>query len=151
MLAKASPRPRRAIAIHYMTGEARFVAGGQHVMKQFVELEDGIDGLVHISDMSWTRRVGHPSEILKKGEKVEVKVLNIDKGERRISLGLKQTQENPWPTIESKYPAGTEVEGKVVRVIDRGVVVDLGEDLEGFVSAVMEQAEASFRDWPLAA
>ena len=99
----------------------------------FVELEEGIDGLVHISDMSWTKRVNHPSEVVKKGDEVAVQVLNIDKGERRISLGLKQSQENPWPTIESKYPAGTEVEGKVVRVIDRGVVVDLGEDLEGFV------------------
>jgi small subunit ribosomal protein S1 len=99
----------------------------------FVELEEGIDGLVHISDMSWTKRINHPSEVLKKGDGVEVEVLNIDKDGRRISLGLKQTQENPWPKLEEKYAPGTEVEGKVVRVIDRGVVVDLGADVEGFV------------------
>jgi len=99
----------------------------------FVELEEGIDGLVHISDMSWTRRVNHPSEVLKKSDVIEVEVLNIDKDNRRISLGLKQTQENPWPRLSETYAPGTAVEGKVVRVIDRGVVVDLGNDVEGFV------------------
>jgi small subunit ribosomal protein S1 len=99
----------------------------------FVELEEGIDGLVHISDMSWTRRINHPSEVVKKGDDVEVEVLNIDKGGRRISLGLKQTQENPWPSLEQKYASGTLVDGRVVRLIDRGVVVDLGDDVEGFV------------------
>ncbi len=99
----------------------------------FVELEEGIDGLVHISDMSWTRRINHPSEVVKKGDDVEVEVLNIDKDGRRISLGLKQTQQNPWPMLEQQYAPGTLVEGKVVRTIDRGVVVDLGDDVEGFV------------------
>jgi len=99
----------------------------------FVELEEGIDGLVHISDMSWTRRINHPSEVLKKGDTIEVEVLNIDKDGRRISLGLKQTQENPWPKLEQKFASGTQVEGSVVRIIDRGVVVDLGDDVEGFV------------------
>jgi small subunit ribosomal protein S1 len=99
----------------------------------FVELEEGIDGLVHISDMSWTRRVNHPSEVLKKSDVIEVEVLNIDKDNRRISLGLKQTQENPWPRLAETYAPGSPVEGKVVRVIDRGVVVDLGNDVEGFV------------------
>ena len=99
----------------------------------FVELEEGIDGLVHISDMSWTRRVNHPSEVVKKGDDVQVEVLNIDKEGRRISLGLKQTQINPWPMLEQKYAPGSMVEGKVVRTIDRGVVVDLGDDVEGFV------------------
>ncbi len=99
----------------------------------FVELEEGIDGLVHISDMSWTRRVNHPSEVVKKGDEVQVEVLNIDKDGRRISLGLKQTQNNPWPKLEQQYAAGTLVEGNVVRLIDRGVVVDLGDNVEGFV------------------
>jgi small subunit ribosomal protein S1 len=99
----------------------------------FVELEEGIDGLVHISDMSWTRRINHPSEILKKGQEVDVEVLSIDKVERRISLGLKQTQDNPWPAIEQRYKTGTQIRGTVVRLIDRGVVVDLGDDVEGFV------------------
>jgi small subunit ribosomal protein S1 len=99
----------------------------------FVELEEGIDGLVHISDMSWTRRVNHPSEIVKKGDDVDVEILNIDKDGRRISLGLKQTQQNPWPQIEQRFASGTEIDGAVTRLIDRGVVVDLGDDIEGFV------------------
>jgi small subunit ribosomal protein S1 len=99
----------------------------------FVELEEGIDGLVHISDMSWTRRINHPSEVLKKGDEIEVEVLNIDKDGRRISLGLKQTQENPWPKLQEAYAVGTMVTGKVVRIIERGAVVDLGNDVEGFV------------------
>jgi small subunit ribosomal protein S1 len=101
----------------------------------FVELEDGIDGLVHISDMSWTRRVGHPSEVLKKGEKVDVKVLNIDKDSRRISLGLKQVTEDPWPQIQDRYPIGMTVKGRVIRVIDRGAIVLVDREVEGFVPA----------------
>ncbi|MDM7914113.1 MAG: 30S ribosomal protein S1 [Candidatus Eisenbacteria bacterium] len=101
----------------------------------FVELEDGIDGLVHISDMSWTRRIGHPSEILKKGEKVDVKVLNIDKEARRISLGLKQVTDDPWPEIQDRYPIGTTVNARVVKVIDRGAIVLVDNEVEGFVPA----------------
>ncbi len=101
----------------------------------FVELEDGIDGLVHISDMSWTRRVGHPSEVLKKGEKVDVKVLNIDKENRRISLGLKQVTDDPWPEIMDRYPIGMTVHGRVLRVIDGGAIVLVDREIEGFVPA----------------
>jgi len=99
----------------------------------FVEIEEGIDGLVHISDMSWTRRVRHPGEVLKKGDKVEVMVLKIDTAARRISLGLKQTQEDPWDRLAVEYAVGTEAEGQVTRLLDKGVVVDLGNDVEGFV------------------
>jgi small subunit ribosomal protein S1 len=99
----------------------------------FVEIEEGIDGLVHISDMSWTRRVVHPSEVLKKGDKVDVVVLSIDKDARRISLGLKQVSEDPWPTLAEKYIPDLIVRGKVVRLLDRGVIVDLEEGLEGFI------------------
>lgn len=99
----------------------------------FVELEEGIDGLVHISDMSWTRRVQHPSEIMKKGDRVEVKVIRIDHENRRISLGYKQLQADPWPEIAKKFAAGTECLGTITRVMDRGVVVDLDGDVEGFV------------------
>ncbi len=99
----------------------------------FVEIEEGIDGLVHISDMSWTRRVVHPSEVLKKGDKVDVVVLSIDKDARRISLGLKQVSEDPWPTLAEKYIPDLIVKGKVVRLLDRGVIVDLEEGLEGFI------------------
>src|SRR2546427_5481580 len=99
----------------------------------FVEIEEGIDGLVHISDMSWTRRVVHPSEVLKKGDKVDVVVLSIDKDARRISLGLKQVSDDPWPTLAEKYIPDLIVKGKVVRLLDRGVIVDLEEGLEGFI------------------
>ncbi len=101
----------------------------------FVELEDGIDGLVHISDMSWTRRVGHPSEVLKKGEKIDVKVLNIDKDSRRISLGLKQVTDDPWPEIQDRYPAAMVVKATVLKVIDRGAIVLVDGEIEGFVPA----------------
>ena len=99
----------------------------------FVEIEEGIDGLVHISDMSWTKRVRHPSEVLKKGDKVDVMVLKIDTASRRISLGLKQTELDPWDRLAVEFAVGTEAEGTVVRLLDRGVVVDLGRDVEGFV------------------
>lgn len=99
----------------------------------FVEVEPGIDGLVHISDMSWTRRVQHPSEIVRKGAEVEVVVLNIDPDQKRISLGLKQTEEDPWYDLVQKYVPGTEWSGSVVRLLDKGVVVDLGQEVEGFV------------------
>jgi len=99
----------------------------------FVEIEPGIDGLIHISDMSWTKRVQHPSEVVKKGDAVDVVILNIDSENKRISLGLKQAEEDPWLRIGETYPVGTELPGSVVRLMDKGVVVDLGNDIEGFV------------------
>ncbi|MFO0271278.1 MAG: 30S ribosomal protein S1 [Gemmatimonadota bacterium] len=99
----------------------------------FVEIEPGIDGLVHISDMSWTKRVQHPSEVVKKGDAVNVVILNIDSENKRISLGLKQATEDPWLKIGESYPVGTELRGTVARLMEKGVVVDMGNDLEGFV------------------
>lgn len=99
----------------------------------FVEIEEGIDGLVHISDMSWTRRVRHPSDVVKKGEQVDVVVLNIDKKRRRISLGHKQTKENPWSELAVQYAVGKTTEGRISRLLERGVVVDLEGDVEGFI------------------
>ncbi len=99
----------------------------------FVEIEPGIDGLIHISDMSWTKRVQHPSEVVKKGDAVDVVILNIDADNKRISLGLKQAVEDPWLKIGETYPVGTDLPGKVVRLMDKGVVVDIGNDIEGFV------------------
>ncbi|MSR01945.1 MAG: 30S ribosomal protein S1 [Gemmatimonadetes bacterium] len=98
----------------------------------FVEIEVGIDGLIHISDMSWTKRVQHPSEVVKKGDAVDVVVLNIDAENKRISLGLKQAEEDPWLKISENLPVGTMIRGRIVRMMDKGVVVDLGNDLEGF-------------------
>ena len=99
----------------------------------FVEIEPGIDGLIHISDMSWTKRVQHPSEVVKKGDAVDVVILNIDADNKRISLGLKQAEEDPWLRIGETYPVGRELKGHVVRLMDKGVVVDIGNDIEGFV------------------
>jgi small subunit ribosomal protein S1 len=99
----------------------------------FVEIEPGIDGLIHISDMSWTKRVQHPSEVVKKGDAVDVVILNIDSENKRISLGLKQAEEDPWLRIGENYPVGTEMRSTVVRLMDKGVVVDIGNDIEGFV------------------
>ncbi len=101
----------------------------------FVELEEGIDGLVHISDMSWTKRIQHPSEMMKKGDKVDVKVLKIDHDNRRISLGYKQLMDDPWPEIAKRFTLGAECLGTITLVLDRGVVVDLGDSIEGFVPA----------------
>ncbi len=98
----------------------------------FVEIEPGIDGLIHISDMSWTKRVQHPSEVVKKGDAVDVIILNIDPDNKRISLGLKQATEDPWLTIGEKLPVGTEMRAMVLRPVDKGIVVDLGDDIEGF-------------------
>jgi len=99
----------------------------------FIEIEEGIDGLIHISDMSWTKRIMHPSEALHKNEEVEVVVLNIDAENRRVSLGLKQVERDPWPDLEGRYSPGRETEGRIVRMTDRGVTVKLPDDVEGFV------------------
>ncbi len=100
----------------------------------FVELEEGIDGLIHISDMSWTKRVRHPSEVLKKGDKVEAIVLHVDKANHRISLGLKQIQQDPWQSaVPEKYRVGMDVKGKVVRITDFGAFVELEDGVEGLL------------------
>ena len=99
----------------------------------FVEIEEGIDGLVHISDMSWTRRIRQASEMFKKGDTIPVVVTDIDKKRRRISLSHKAAFDNPWPKLSEMYAVGTEVHGAVSRVLERGVVVSLDSDVDGFV------------------
>jgi len=99
----------------------------------FVEIEPGIDGLVHISDMSWTKRIQHPSEVVKKGDDVDVMILGVDADNKRISLGIKQTQDDPWGDIAQQFTSGMEVNGTISRLQDKGVAVDLGDDVEGFV------------------
>jgi len=101
----------------------------------FVELEPGVDGLVHISDLSWTKKIRHPGEVVKKGESLEVVVLGVDVDSRKISLGHKQIIENPWDTFETKYTTGTITEGKVVRIIEKGLIAELPDDVDGFVPA----------------
>jgi small subunit ribosomal protein S1 len=99
----------------------------------FVELEQGVDGLVHISDLSWTKKVRHPGEMVKKGDELEVVILGVDVDQRRISLGHKQIEDNPWDRFGDNYRVGTEVEGKIVRIIEKGVIVELPLGVDGFV------------------
>jgi small subunit ribosomal protein S1 len=99
----------------------------------FVEIEEGIDGLLHISDMSWAKRVRHPSEMVNKGDEIEIVVLDISQEKKRISLGMKQLSENPWDSLAEEFSVDTIVEGTVTRLLDRGAVVELREDVEGFV------------------
>ena len=98
----------------------------------FVEIEEGIDGLLHVSDMSWTRKIGHPSEVVEKGQEIECKVISVDQERRRIALGLKQMDEDPWATdIPSRYQPGQLVTGKVTKITNFGVFVGLEDGLEG--------------------
>ncbi len=109
----------------------------------FVELEEGVDGLIHASDMSWTKRVSNPSEVLKKGQKIEAIVLNIDSENRKISLGIKQLTEDPWPEIIKKYPTGTQIEGKIIKITNFGVFVEFDEGLEGLLHVSEIEGDAS--------
>lgn len=99
----------------------------------FVELEPGVEGLVHVSEMSWSKRLKHPKHVVKKGDEVEVQVLGIDPDERRISLGMKQLQPNPWDTIGERYAVGTKIEGKVRNLTDFGAFVEVEEGIDGLV------------------
>lgn len=100
----------------------------------FIEIEDGIDGLLHISDMSWSKKVAHPSEIVKKSDKIETIVLSVDKEKKRVSLGIKQLKDDPWKKeIPEKYSVGDVVRGKVTKIADFGAFIDLGDGLEGLL------------------
>ncbi len=99
----------------------------------FVELEPGIEGLVHVSEMSWTKRINHPSEVVKVGEQVEVMVLNVDMNRRRISLGMKQCQPNPWDLLEERYPVGAVVRGRIRNITDFGIFVGVDEGIDGLI------------------
>lgn len=100
----------------------------------FIEIEEGIDGLLHVSDMSWTRKISHPSEVVEKGQEVECKVLSVDQDRRRIALGLKQMDEDPWATdIPNRYQQGQLVKGKVTKITNFGVFVGLEDGLEGLL------------------
>jgi small subunit ribosomal protein S1 len=126
--------PWLALPVKYPTGtKVKGIVRNLTSFGAFVEIEPGIDGLIHISDMSWTKRIQHPSEVLRKGEEVEVMVLGVDAENKRISLGLKQMQDDPWYSLVEQYAPGVETSGTVARLLDDGVVVDLGNDVEGFV------------------
>ncbi len=99
----------------------------------FVELEPGVDGLVHISDLSWTKKIRHPGEFVKKGDKLDVMVLSIDPDQRRIALGHKQINDNPWDYFQDKYGVTAETEARIERIIEKGVIVELPDGVDGFV------------------
>jgi small subunit ribosomal protein S1 len=112
-----------------VTGEIRNLAA----FGAFIEIKEGVDGLIHVSDMSWTKKINHPSEILKKGDRVECIVMAIDKDKRRISLSMKHLEEDPWETLAEKFPVGTEVKAKISRLLERGVIAELPGGIEGFI------------------
>ena len=122
--------------------EAKYPVGSKHNAKVrnftnfgvFVELEEGVDGLIHISDLSWTKKVKHPSEFTQVGAQIDVIVLDIDKENRRLSLGHKQLEENPWDVFEEKYTVGSIHEGKISEMLEKGAVVALEENVEGFAT-----------------
>ncbi|MBQ9203816.1 MAG: 30S ribosomal protein S1 [Prevotella sp.] len=122
--------------------EVKYPVGSKHTAKVrnftnfgvFVELEEGVDGLIHISDLSWTKKVKHPSEFTQVGAEIDVVVLDIDKENRRLSLGHKQLEDNPWDVFEEKYTVGSIHEGKIVELLEKGAVVQLDENVEGFAT-----------------
>ncbi len=122
--------------------DVKYPVGSKHTAKVrnftnfgvFVELEEGVDGLIHISDLSWTKKVKHPSEFTKVGEAIDVVVLDIDKENRRLSLGHKQLEDNPWDAFEDKYAVGSVHEGKIIEMLEKGAVVQLEENVEGFAT-----------------
>ena len=122
--------------------EVRYPIGSKHTAKVrnftnfgvFVEIEEGVDGLIHISDLSWTKKVKHPSEFTQLGAEIEVVVLEIDKDNRRLSLGHKQLEDNPWEGLEAIFTPGSIQEGTIVEMQDKGAVISLDHGMEGFAT-----------------
>jgi small subunit ribosomal protein S1 len=114
----------------------------------FIELEEGIDGMVHVSDMSWTRKVNHPSEVLKKGDEVDAIVLDIDPTQQRISLGMKQLAVDPWSDIDSFFKIGDVVQGTVTKITSFGAFVELKDGIDGLVhiSQISEERIEKIKD-----
>ena len=122
--------------------EEKYAVGTKHIAKVrnftnfgvFVEIEEGVDGLIHISDLSWTKKIKHPSEFTQIGAEIEVQVLEIDKENRRLSLGHKQLEENPWDVFETVFTVGSIHEGTIIELLDKGAVVSLPYGVEGFAT-----------------
>ena len=129
--------------------EVKYPVGSKHAARVrnftnfgvFVELEEGVDGLIHISDLSWTKKVKHPSEFTQVGAEIDVIVLDIDKENRRLSLGHKQLEDNPWDAFEEQYTVGSIHEGKITELLEKGAVVSLAENVEGFATPKHLQKE----------
>ena len=129
-----TPDPWDVIEEKYMVGTVHeVIVQNLTQFGAFAELEEGIDGLIHISDLSWTKVIKHPKEIVEKGQKIEIRILEVSRENRRISLGFRQVEDDPWPTIVNFYEAGKEVSGAIIRVLDKGIIIQLEMDVEGII------------------
>ena len=134
--------------------EKRYPLGSNHTGRvtnitdygAFVELESGVEGLVHVSEMSWTKKNVHPGKIVSTSQELEVMVLEIDTDKRRVSLGLKQTKGNPWKNFAENNPVGSNVEGEIKNITEFGLFVGLGEDIDGMVHLTDLDWNKSFED-----
>jgi small subunit ribosomal protein S1 len=143
------PNPWEEIHLRYPVGRpVKGVVRNTTAYGAFVELEEGIDGMIHVSDMSWTRKPAHASEIVKKGDTVDAQVLGIDKANQRISLGLKQLAEDPWKQVENRFKIGQMVKGTISKVASFGAFVQLEGELDGLVhiSQISEERVAKVKD-----
>jgi small subunit ribosomal protein S1 len=133
-LKQKTPSPWEGVGARYPVG-SRHTGEAVNVMSYgaFVKLEPGVEGLVHISEMSWTKRINHPSELVSTGDQVEVQVLNINKGKQEISLGMKQVQPNPWDQVAERYPPGTVITGVVRNLTNYGAFIEIEEGIDGLL------------------
>ena len=144
------PNPWDEIEQRYVIGkQVRGQVRNMTAYGAFVELEEGIDGMVHVSDLSWTKKINHPSEILKKGDELDAVVIDIDKANQRISLGVKQLETDPWKEIEGKYKVGDLVKGTISRIANFGAFVELPGDIDGLVhiSQISEDRVEKVKDF----
>jgi small subunit ribosomal protein S1 len=143
------PNPWDEIELRYPIGkQVRGKVRNMTAYGAFVELEEGIDGMVHVSDLSWTRKINHPSEVLKKNEEIDAVVIDIDKANQRISLGVKQLEEDPWKEIDKRFKIGDLVRGKVTKITNFGAFVALPGDIDGLVhiSQISEEHVSKVKD-----
>tara|TARA_B100001115_G_C15839280_1_gene420314 strand:+ start:442 stop:2370 length:1929 start_codon:yes stop_codon:yes gene_type:complete len=128
------PDPWDEIEEKYMIGTVhKVVVQNLTQFGAFAELEEGIDGLIHVSDLSWTKVIKHPKEVVEKGDELEIKILEVSRDNRRISLGYKQLQDDPWPDLIEKYEAGNEASGEIIKILDKGIIIQLQDNVEGII------------------
>ncbi len=143
------PNPWDEIEVRYIIGkQVKGLVRNMTAYGAFVELEEGIDGMIHVSDLSWTRKINHPSEILKKADEIEAVVIDIDKVNQRISLGIKQLENDPWKEIDTRYKIGDLVKGTVSKITNFGAFIQLQDDIDGLVhiSQISEERIEKVKD-----
>jgi small subunit ribosomal protein S1 len=148
-LRQLEPNPWDMVKHNYPVGaRVRGKVRNMTTYGAFIELEEGIDGMVHVSDMSWTRKVNHPSEVLKKGDEVDAQVLDVDSGQQRISLGMKQLTSDPWTDIDAHFKIGDVVQGTVTKITSFGAFLDLKDGIDGLVhiSQIQEERVEKIKD-----